>query len=147
MHIFISFLLFTIIFSGCGNPGQPLHQKDPVRVEGNVLEGNQRIKDAFQRGQSHLWVEGEGEIIKILSDDNQGSRHQRFILSLGDQTLLIDHNIDVAPRLPDLKVGEKITFYGEYLWNEKGGMVHWTHHDPNYRQPGGWLLYQGQKYQ
>lgn len=89
-----------------------------------------------------------GKITKLLSDDNTGSRHQRFILKVSSgQTLLIAHNIDLAPRVHQLKEGGFIKFCGEYESNAKGGVVHWTHHDPNKRHVGGWLEYNGQKYE
>lgn len=89
------------------------------------------IEQAFQNQQSDLQVEGEGTVIKILGDDNDGSRHQRFILKLENgQTLLIAHNIDLAPRISGLRKFDTVQFYGEYEWNAKGGVVHWTHHDP-----------------
>lgn len=85
-------------------------------------------------------VEGGGIVAKVLPDDNQGSRHQRFIVSLetGD-TVLIAHNIDLAPRVEPLKAGDSVTFFGEYVWNPQGGVVHWTHHDPQGRHPDGWI--------
>jgi hypothetical protein len=56
-----------------------------------------------------------------------GSRHQRFILELGSgQTLLVAHNIDLAPRLPALAVGETVDFNGVYEWTPEGGVIHWT---------------------
>lgn len=43
---------------------------------------------------------GEGVVDRALSDDNDGSRHQRFILRLASgQTLLIAHNIDISLRI------------------------------------------------
>jgi hypothetical protein len=39
-----------------------------------------------------------------------------------------------------------ISFYGEYEWNNKGGVIHWTHHDPRGSHPDGWLLYDNRKY-
>ena len=58
------------------------------------------IAEAFESRRSNLQVEGGGEVIRILSDDVDGDRHQRFILRLGSgQTLLVAHNIDLAPRV------------------------------------------------
>ena len=84
---------------------------------------------------------------KVLPDDRKGSRHQRFILTLDSgQTVLIAHNIDLAPRVPELKRGDVVQFKGEYEWNERGGVVHWTHHDPNGKHAPGWLRREGQRY-
>lgn len=103
---------------------------------------------AYQNRQSDLQVAGSGRVVRLLADDNKGSRHQRFLLELASgQTLLIAHNIDLAPRINDLRVGDSVAFYGEYEWNDKGGVVHWTHHDPRGRHPGGWLKHQGRTYQ
>jgi len=106
------------------------------------------LQNAYENRQSDLQVQGEGVVIKLLPDDNEGSKHQRFILRLGGgQTLLIAHNIDIAPRINDLSGGDKVAFYGEYEWNEKGGVLHWTHHDPSGRHVGGWLKHEGRTYQ
>jgi hypothetical protein len=87
-------------------------------------------------------------MIKILADDTKGSKHQRFILKLSSgQTLLIAHNIDLAPRINGLHKGDSVSFNGEYEWNAKGGVVHWTHHDPQDRHEDGWLKYNGKVYQ
>ncbi|MGX9522260.1 DUF3465 domain-containing protein [Vibrio mediterranei] len=107
-----------------------------------------QLRRAYENQQSDLQVKGEGTVSRILSDDNKGSRHQRFILRLDSrQTLLVAHNIDLAPRIPDLKVGDRVLFYGEYEWNNKGGVIHWTHHDPRNRHEHGWLKHQGKVYQ
>jgi len=106
------------------------------------------LEKAFKNNQSDIQVGGSGKVIKILPDDTQGSRHQKFILKLNSgQTILIAHNIDIAPRISALNVGDHINFYGEYEWNPKGGVVHWTHHDPSGRHEGGWLNHDGKIYQ
>jgi hypothetical protein len=106
------------------------------------------LRDAYERRQSDIQVQGEGIVTKILADDLDGSRHQRFILRLSSgQTVLVAHNIDLAPRIGGLRTGDSVAFYGEYEWNQKGGVIHWTHHDPGGRHTAGWLKHGGELYQ
>lgn len=113
----------------------------------NVAGADVLIAEAFRNGRSNVQLGGEGRVTRILPDDNNGSRHQKFLLELeSGHTLLIAHNIDLAPRVESLREGEVIEFYGEYEWNQKGGVIHWTHHDPKGVHPGGWLKYQGRVY-
>lgn len=101
----------------------------------------------FADQRSGVWIEVSGVVTRLLADDNDGSRHQRFILRLpAGQTLLIVHNIDLAPRVTGLKVGSRVNLRGEYEWNARGGLVHWTHHDPDGQVPGGWVEFAGQRY-
>jgi hypothetical protein len=110
--------------------------------------GATRISQAFADGRSNIQVEGQGHVSKILKDDNDGSRHQRFIVQLDSgRTVLIAHNIDLAPRVDGLREGDVVSFYGEYEWNNKGGVIHWTHADPQGRHPAGWIRHNGRTYQ
>ncbi len=98
--------------------------------------------------QSGAQVAGEGTVSRILGDDSMGDRHQRFILTLDSgRTLLIAHNIDIAPRIESLREGDTVSFSGEYEWNDKGGVVHWTHLDPQGQHEAGWIRHQGRVYQ
>ncbi|HEY6528039.1 MAG TPA: DUF3465 domain-containing protein [Cellvibrionaceae bacterium] len=109
---------------------------------------NTSIDTVFKNHQSDVQVAASGTVIKLLADDNDGSRHQKFLVRLSSGlTLLIAHNIDLAPRVNNLKVSDAIEFFGEYEWNEKGGVIHWTHQDPRGVHPAGWLKHKGQKYQ
>lgn len=121
-------------------------QEQPAAV--TIAYGDQAIYQAFEQKQQHYLVSGEGKVIKLLPDDNKGSRHQRFIIELkSTQTLLVAHNIDLAPRVDDLKVGDAVQFLGEYEWNKHGGVIHWTHHDPANKHEHGWLKVDGKVYQ
>lgn len=114
---------------------------------GDLGSGTSALSTAFEQRQSDVQVKGQGEVLRILSDDNDGSRHQRFIVRLGSgQTLLVAHNIDLAPRISSLRTGDLVEFYGEYEWNSKGGVVHWTHHDPQGIHVDGWLKHGGRTY-
>jgi hypothetical protein len=137
-------LLLSVTFcwlaSACASTS-PSTASGPARVD------DDSIGSAFATRASNIQVEGEGGVIRILSDDVNGPRHQRFILRLASgQTLLISHNIDIAPRVDGLAVGDHVRFSGEYVWNEKGGVVHWTHHDPQGKHVSGWLIHNGKTY-
>ncbi len=102
-------------------------------------DGDAAIAEAYRNRRSGLMVEAEGTVEQLLADDREGSAHQRFIVRLaGGQTLLLSHNIDLAPRVP-AAAGDRIAFRGQYEWNDRGGVVHWTHGDPQGRREGGWL--------
>ena len=90
-------------------------------------------------------IEFHGQVIKLLADDNRGSRHQKFIVKSNLHTILIAHNIDLAPRVP-VTLGDQLVINGEYEWNDRGGVVHWTHHDPQNRRAGGWIELNGKKF-
>lgn len=126
-----------------------LQNGDFAKSQSPVVEADNRtLLDAQARQQSDVQLTGHGIVTRILPDDLQGSRHQRFILNIGsDRTVLVSHNIDLAQRVEGLQKGDKVEFSGEYEWNSKGGVVHWTHHDPAGRHPGGWLQHQGNIYE
>ena len=124
----------------------------PERTPGPTREaeagGVTAIAQAYRTQRSDLQVVAEGVVKKVLSDDRDGSRHQRFLLRLNNgQTLLVAHNIDLAPRIDGLRAGDTVAFFGEYEWNNQGGVIHWTHHDPAGRHVDGWLRHRGKTYQ
>ena len=131
------FTLLVVSVVGCS----------PRFEQGSSSESDQILRRAFEAQTSKLQVEGRGVVKRILPDDNEGSRHQRFILELSSgQTLLIAHNVDLAPRIPGLQEGDEVQFFGVYDWNPEGGVIHWTHHDPARHHTEGWLKHQGKTY-
>jgi len=114
---------------------------------GGSTGGTAMIMQAFAAKRSNVIVEADGVVTKVLSDDNDGARHQRLVVRVADgHTVLIAHNIDLAPRVADVGSGDPISFRGEYEYNERGGVIHWTHHDPDGAQPGGWIRHGGNTY-
>jgi len=139
-------LLFTLLFSFSVFPLTTTSCAES-KNEKTSSDDTLKIAEAFKNKKSDLQVRATGKVIKTLPDDTKGSKHQRFILVLSNgQTLLIAHNIDLAPRVPGLKKGDSVEFYGEYEWNPKGGVIHWTHHDPKKKHVDGWLKFQGKVY-
>ncbi len=118
-----------------------------IRYTTPVLIVMSRLRQRqFSVQDSGDWVEGTGVVMRVLSDDNEGSRHQRFILDMRNrQSILIAHNIDLAKRV-SLGVGDRVKFRGTYEWNDLGGLVHWTHHDPMGFEPGGYIVHRRKTY-
>ncbi|MFO0871491.1 MAG: DUF3465 domain-containing protein [Pirellulales bacterium] len=141
-RILLALAVTAVLCVGFDRTNGPLALLDSPNVR------TEAIATAFRDRKSGMQVRGEGVVVRILADDTVGRRHQRFILSLpSGQTLLIAHNIDRAPRIAALKRGDTVAFNGVYEWNSKGGVIHWTHHDPSGRHVPGWLKHGGRTYQ
>ncbi len=105
-----------------------------------------RVSNRFKKSDTGSWIEFRGVVVRLLSNDNEGSRHQRFILDIGNrETLLIAHNIDLAERVP-VGIGDRVQVRGMYEWNDLGGLVHWTHDDPQGVEDGGYVRYRRREY-
>lgn len=131
--------------SPLGSTGQA-----PGAATSTAQEGADAIRRAFAERRSGFMVTLEAELARLLPDDREGSAHQRFLLRLPDgHSLLVAHNIDLAPRVPlgEADRGLRLRLRGQYEWNAKGGVLHWTHHDPDGRHPGGWIEHRGQRYE
>ena len=100
-----------------------------VRAESKVRAAAPALsaEEAYRRRRSGIFLTAEGRVVRVLKDDRRGIPHQRFIIRLeSGQTLLVVHNTAVAPRVP-VEAGDLIRVRGEYRWNAKGGLLHFTH--------------------
>jgi len=123
------------------------YQADNEAVDAGLQTGGDAVEQAFAAQRSGLWLETSGRVIRVLRDDNEGARHQKFILQLdGGHSVLVAHNIDLAKRIP-AREGVSLTVRGRYEWNDRGGVIHWTHHDPDGREPGGWIEVEDVRYE
>jgi hypothetical protein len=127
---------------GSGTAGAP---KAPASTDSGP-----RLARLYAGHARDVWVECSGTVERVLEDDRDPPRHERFVLRVpGDDagTILVAHNIDLAPRVP-LHAGDTVTLRGEYEWNPQGGVIHETHHATSARgAPGGWVRFAGTTYQ
>ena len=144
-------LLFLVIIGVAGYVELKQYRQASVDARegsGVVTADDSAFTRALENRASGIQLQGRGTVIKLLPEDHEGNRHQKFILRLqSGQTVMIAHNIDLAPRISSLRVGDAVVFKGEYEWNSKGGVVHWTHHDPGGRHADGSLVHGGRTYQ
>jgi ABC-type glycerol-3-phosphate transport system substrate-binding protein len=145
----VAFLLgWALAGQGQGTGGNAVSSEATAGAEAFGLGSTDaELARLFEAQQDNTYVTGTGVVERILSDDTEGSQHQRFILRLASgQTLLVAHNIDIAPRVKPLAVGDTVDFAGVYEFNEEGGVIHWTHHDPVGKHRGGFLRVGGKEF-
>lgn len=137
----------SVLGPGCASSAEEA-QPGATAATPPVVKGDAVLALAFERHAEDLQVEGQGTVDRILADDTDGGRHQRFVVRLASgQTLLVAHNIDVAPRVEGLDEGDGVAFRGVYEWNDEGGVIHWTHHDPEGAHAPGWIRHEGKTYE
>ena len=139
-------------FSGqVGNSSPQTAKPSQTQTQTQIKASSQtqtlaQLRAAANDPNAKFWTTLQGSVVKTLKDDNDGDRHQKFLLQVAqDLTLLVAHNIDVAERVP-VRAGDTVKLHGEYVWNNRGGVIHWTHHDPKGRKTGGWIELEGKRY-
>lgn len=143
--LFVTIAVAAAVYFGLGQRFAPAPET-PTAASNSASQSP--LHNAIAEKRSGVQVVGQGKVFKLLKDDYKGSRHQRFLIEIsGGQTLLVAHNIDLAPRLNQLNTGDTVSFNGVYEWNAQGGVIHWTHHDPAGRHKAGWLKHNGQTYE
>lgn len=117
----------------------------PSGTTGNALDYSQAL-DAQSRQAQNVTITVTGNVFRLLPDDRRGNPHERFLIKLPNgTTVLIAHNINLAPYVP-LAEGDLVTISGEFVWNPKGGVIHYTHRPTNVRHKGGYIDFNGKRY-
>lgn len=71
---------------------------------------------AYQQRKSNTEVLDYGTVSKVLPEDNQGNKHQLFMLKLDSGvTVRVAHNTSIAEEVPDLKLGQRLGIKGEFI--------------------------------
>jgi len=136
----------SLALAACGQAQQTLNAGSTTASA--LSAGDQSQVIIAQEAHAYkVEVTVQAPVYKLLRDDTEGLPHQRFLVVLNNgTTVLIAHDVQMAPRVP-IKPGDVVTVHGEYIWNKKGGVIHWTHHTDTGRHMGGWIDFNGQRYQ
>jgi hypothetical protein len=111
---------------------------------------NSLVCATFSGQGSKQEVLAQGEIVDMLGmQTGPSGEHEGFLLKLtGDCDLLVrvETNVGITGPVP-LHSGETVVVKGEYEYEAAGGVIHWTHHDPEGRHVAGYVLAAGKLYQ
>jgi Protein of unknown function (DUF3465) len=126
-------ILFGVWLAACGGSAQP---------------DDAAIVSDFNKHQSNVEVTADGTVVRLLADRSSSTgTHEQFIIKLssGDLTIEVEHNISIAGRVP-ANEGDHVIVHGEYVWNAQGGLIHFTHHDPQGTHERGYIVDGGTTY-
>jgi hypothetical protein len=120
----------VVVMTGCGGEAP--------------LPSNDRLLAAFSNGTTGVWVSGHGTVVRPLGSS---SDNQRFLVRVnGELSLVVRHQVgDLGPVPADSD--DIIAFQGRYEFHGGGGELILTHADPNNPGGGGWIEFNGIRYQ
>jgi hypothetical protein len=112
-----------------------------------VEPGFATVEEAFRARQTGIMSEVTGTVVRIMMDDRDDLRNQKFLIRLpNDQSLLVVHDQKAGGRVP-VSVGDSVLVRGEYVWTETGGTLRNTQRDFSPRRLHGWIDHEGIRYQ
>ena len=112
---------------------------------------NAAALDDIRSGRSGIEVVVQGTVLQILplGPSVVSGQHERFVIAVRDgseQDILVAHNVSIAPAVP-VHRGEQVIVRGELAVDPSGPVIHWTHHDPRFRHPPGFVELNGRFYE
>jgi uncharacterized protein DUF3465 len=128
-----------ILLTACGAPNSAASSASP---------DDAAIAADFANHRSQVEVTADGVIIRTFADRSSSTGvHEQFIIRLTSQNLTveIEHNISIGKRVP-VAQGDHVLVHGEYIWNSEGGLIHFTHHDPQGTHESGYIVDNGTTY-
>jgi hypothetical protein len=128
----------------------PRHQLPfPNAINGglNFSSDNKLFTRAWQQRLSGVQLSLEGKISRVFSSMETEAGQQKFSLQLAQgQVVTVIHDVRLGSAIEDLAEGEIIEVFGEYQWAPDGGVIHWTHRDPEGNRQAGWVRYKDRLY-
>jgi hypothetical protein len=146
----IALIACCIVISGCANaqtqaPEAP--SKDQTGKQSPSTSGDAEAIRAQQLQLVKVPLKVTATVKKMLRYDDRGLPHEKFLLVLSNgSTILVAHNTKMAPYVP-IQAGDIVTVSGEFIWNDKGGLIHWTHHTDTPNHVGGYIEFKGKRYE
>lgn len=120
-----------------------------VACAANQTPDDRAVCDAYSAGRSHVEVVANGTVTRVLGvRPGLESPHEGFLLRLGSGCTLVvrvEVNTDFTGTIP-LHAGDHVAVKGEYEYYSRGGVIHWTHHDPRGRHENGYVEAAGRSY-
>jgi len=104
-------------------------------------DGNAAVYDAWRSQRSRV------EVTAVVRDlglrRGPSGLHEGFLLHLDGAaghglTVRVEDNVDITGPIA-LRLGDAVEVRGEYIYDSRGGLIHYTHHDPRARHPGGYV--------
>ena len=105
---------------------------------------NRLVYDAWRSQRSHVEVTASGSVARIFGIHvGPSGAHEGFLLHLAGAegrglTVRVEDNVDLTGPL-DLAEGQSVEVRGEYIFDPRGGIVHYTHRDPRGRHAAGYV--------
>lgn len=119
----------------------------PGGQQGDGSVGQDDILAAQANQDRKVELTFSAPVCRLLPDDTKGLPHQLFLVQLNNGSMVkIAHDTKYAPHVP-IRPGDLVTIKGEFIYNRKGGVVHWTHHSDTPRHEGGYIEFGGKRYE
>jgi uncharacterized lipoprotein YmbA len=131
-HAF-TLIVLGLVLGGCGSGEAPL--------------SNDRLIESFQQGRTGIWVSAQAPVTQIVGDEEvAGTTVQRFVIRPNDEIAVqVRHSLGDSERVP-VERGKEVRVQGYYEWDARGGFISRTHADPEQPGGGGWIEYEGKRY-
>ena len=111
-----------------------------------VKSGFTALEEAHRYRQTGIMAEVDGTVARILMDDKEDQRNQKFTIRLTNgQMVLVIHDQEAAGRVP-VSFGDTVLVRGEYVWTETGGTLRHTQRDYSAQRLHGWIDHKGERY-